>query len=46
MDFVGFDDDGKVVGKWRQHEEPQVDGVDIQQVDDVNNYDLDYWFDE
>ena len=46
-DFIAFDDDSNVVGKWRRHNLPTVpDKYNLEEVSDVSDYDVDYWWDE
>ena len=46
-DWIVIDENENVVGKWRQKRQPPTpDGLTIKEVDDIDDYDLDYWFHE
>ena len=46
-DFIATDQDGNVTGKWRRHNPPSLpDNYEIQEVDDVSDYSVDYWYDK
>ena len=42
-DFIAKDEAGKIVGKWRRHNPPELTEYDIEEVNDVSDYDVDYW---
>ena len=46
-DFIATDSEGNVVGKWRRHDEPTVpDPIDVQEVNDLTDYTVDYWYND
>jgi len=46
-DWITRDSKGNVVGKWRRHEKPVIsDEYDAEEVDDVVDYNVDYWYDK
>ena len=47
MDFIATDSNGNVVGKYRRHNAPAIPKeYEVEEVDDVADYSVDYWWDE
>ena len=46
-DFIAKNEDGRIVGKWRRNGPPELDDdYDVQEVEDVSEHTIDFWFDE
>ena len=47
IDWIATDADGNIVGKYRQHNKPTIpDDYELMQVDELSDYDVDYWWDD
>jgi len=43
--YIAKNTNGEVVGKWVMSIQPEIpDRLQLEEVDDVTNYSLDYWF--
>ena len=43
-DFIARDREGNIVGKWRRHNAPDLENYEIEEVSDVSEFSVDYWF--
>ena len=45
--YIATDEEGNVVGKWVRNDGPTVEGFDVEQVSDIDDYEIHYlWFEQ
>ena len=45
--YIATDEDDNIVGKWVRHDNPTVEGYDVKQVSNVDEFETDYlWFEQ